>query len=70
MTKEARNLRCATYTVTQFARLAGIGRNQAYEAVRRKEVPSIRIGKRILIPAAGAERLLGIQPAGAELSAA
>ena len=58
MMKEAREVQRVTYTVTQFAKLAGIGRNQAYDAVRRKVVPSLRIGKRILIPAAGVERLL------------
>jgi predicted HTH domain antitoxin len=34
-----------TYTVAQLAKLAGIGRNQTYEAVRKKEVPSISFGK-------------------------
>jgi len=58
MTKEARDVECMTYTVAEYAKKAGIGRNQAYEAVRKKEVPSIRFGKRILIPAASLDRLL------------
>ena len=56
--KEAKDVRRMTYTVDEYARMAGIGRNQAYDAVRRKEVPSIRHGKRILIPAASVDRML------------
>ena len=58
MAKEARDVRRTTYTVAEFAKLAGIGRNQAYEAVRKKQVVSIKFGKRILIPAASLDRLL------------
>ena len=39
-----------TITVGEAARYLGIGRNSAYEAVRRGEIPSIRIGRRIVIP--------------------
>jgi excisionase family DNA binding protein len=48
----------ATVTVTEAAKRLGIGRNQAYEAVHRGQVPAIRIGKRILIPVAALDRLL------------
>lgn len=47
-----------TITVEQAAAALGIGRNQAYEAVRSGELPSIRIGRRILIPRAAFERLV------------
>lgn len=47
-----------TLTVTQCAEHLGIGRNSAYEAVRRGEIPVIRIGKRILVSRAALERLL------------
>lgn len=40
----------ATMKVEEAAQLLGIGRNQAYEAVRRGEIPSLRIGGRILVP--------------------
>ncbi|MGP6192347.1 MAG: helix-turn-helix domain-containing protein [Vulcanimicrobiaceae bacterium] len=42
----------ATLTVTtaEAARLLGISRNLAYEAARRGEIPTIRIGRRILVP--------------------
>ena len=46
-----------TYTVPEAARILGIGRNAGYEAVRTHQIPSIRIGKRILVPAAALDRL-------------
>ena len=45
-------------SVTEAARMLGIGRNLAYEAVERKEIPTIRIGGRILVPLAALEKLL------------
>ena len=47
-----------TYTVDQAAELLGIGRNTAYEAVRRGEIPTIKIGRRLLVPRAALERML------------
>ena len=41
-----------TYTVPEAAAILGIGRAAAYEAVRRGDVPSIRIGKRVVVPKA------------------
>jgi hypothetical protein len=38
-----------TESVREAAREAGIGVNQAYEAVRRGEISHIKIGKRILV---------------------
>lgn len=39
-------------------RRLGIGRAATYEAARRKEIPTIRIGRRILVPKAALERML------------
>jgi excisionase family DNA binding protein len=36
-------------SVPEAAKLLGIGRNTAYEAAKRGELPVIRIGRRILI---------------------
>ena len=47
-----------TVTTAEAARLLGISRNLAYEAARRGEIPTIRIGRRILVPLAALERLL------------
>lgn len=52
------NDRAETTTVIEAAKRLGIGRNQAYDAVRRGELPSIRIGKRIVIPTAALDRML------------
>jgi excisionase family DNA binding protein len=52
----------ATVTVEEAAKRLGIGRNQGYEGVRRGDIPSIKIGKRILVPVAALDRLLGIEP--------
>lgn len=38
-----------TQTIDETAKELGIGRNQAYAAARRGEIPVIRIGKRILV---------------------
>jgi excisionase family DNA binding protein len=47
-----------TLTVTETAKVLGIGRNQCYEAIRRGELPTIKIGKRILVPLVALEQKL------------
>ncbi len=47
-----------TLSVDECAKRLGIGRNSAYEAVARGEIPVIRIGKRMLVPKAQLDRLL------------
>ncbi len=47
-----------TYTVPETAKILGIGRSAAYEAARSGQIPTIRIGKRILVPLAALERML------------
>ena len=46
------------YTVEEAATLLGISRSFAYEAVQRGKIPSMRIGKRILVPKAALRRFL------------
>jgi excisionase family DNA binding protein len=48
---------CRTLSIAEVAKVLGIGRNQAYEAARRGEIPTIRIGRRMLVPAVAFERL-------------
>ena len=38
-----------TQTIDEAASELGIGRNQAYAAAKRGEIPTIKIGKRILV---------------------
>ena len=47
-----------TITVVETAKRLGIGRNTAYEAVKRAEIPSVRIGRRILVPSKALDKLL------------
>ena len=49
----------ATMTIPEAARLLGISRSAAYRAVARGEIPTIRIGRRLLVPTAKLYRLLG-----------
>lgn len=45
-------------SVPEAGRLLGICRDSAYAAVRNGTLPSIRLGKRIVVPRAALERLL------------
>jgi excisionase family DNA binding protein len=47
-----------TMTIPEAARLLGISRNGAYEAAKRREIPTIRIGRRLLVPVVALDRLL------------
>jgi excisionase family DNA binding protein len=49
----------AVLTVHEVAEILRIGRISAYQAIERGDVPSIRIGRRILIPRHALEQLLG-----------
>ncbi|MGI8852331.1 MAG: helix-turn-helix domain-containing protein [Methyloceanibacter sp.] len=48
-----------TESVREAAKEAGIGVNQAYEAIRRGEIPHIKIGKRILVLRKPWRKMLG-----------
>jgi excisionase family DNA binding protein len=50
-----------TYTVEEAGRLLGVGRDSAYEAVRSGDIPSVRIGRRLLVPRCALLALLGHQ---------
>lgn len=52
-----------TFTVEEAGRLLGIGRGAAFAAVHSGELPSVRLGRRILVPRARLLALLGEQPA-------
>jgi excisionase family DNA binding protein len=50
-----------TKSIDEAARELGVGRNQAYAAARRGEIPTIKIGNRILVLREPFNRLLGTQ---------
>lgn len=45
-------------TVAETAKFLRLGRNSVYDAVRRQELPSVRIGRRLLIPKPALQRFL------------
>lgn len=47
-------------TVEQTARLLGISRGLAFAAARTGDIPSIRIGRRILVPRDRLRQMLGL----------
>ena len=47
-----------TITIPEVAKVLGIGRAAAYEGARTGQIPTIRIGKRILVPVPALERKL------------
>jgi excisionase family DNA binding protein len=50
-----------TLTVEEAAALLGIGRNTAYQAIARGELPVLRLGRRLLVPRAALDQLLSTQ---------
>jgi len=47
-------------TIPEAARALGVSRNFGYELARRGEIQVIRLGRRILVPKATFERMLGL----------
>ena len=47
-----------TVSVPEAAKLLGIARNSAYNAVHEGRLPHLKIGKRIVVPRVALERLL------------
>jgi excisionase family DNA binding protein len=51
----------ATLSVPQTAKVLGISRSLAYELVHAGKIPSIRLGKRIVIPKEAIEEILRVK---------
>ena len=59
-----------TMRVEEAAVALGIGRTTAYLAIRRGELPCLRIGRRLVVPRAAIDRLLaGTDPLPPSLAA-
>ncbi len=52
-----------TLTVSEAAQLLGISRGTAYECVRAGELPSITLGRRVLIPGQRLDELVASEAA-------
>jgi excisionase family DNA binding protein len=49
----------STMSITEAADTLGIGRTLAYELARTGELPTIRLGRRLVVPRRALQRLLG-----------
>ncbi len=49
-------------TVPEAGQALGLGRSGAYQAARRKQIPTVRVGRRLLVPLAALERMLEATP--------
>jgi excisionase family DNA binding protein len=47
-----------TVTLEEAAALLGIARSSAYQAAQRGEIPTVKFGRRILVPTAALRRML------------
>jgi excisionase family DNA binding protein len=48
------------YTVQEVAEILRIGRNKAYEMVKKEEIPSVKIGDSIRVPRADFDKKFGL----------
>lgn len=51
-----------TVTVTEAADLLGISKTLAYALVRRREIPCIRLGRRVVVPRRALDEMVGSLP--------
>ena len=53
------NDECLTYSIPEAGKILGYSRNTAYEAAKRGELPTIRLGgRKIRVPKAALQQLL------------
>jgi excisionase family DNA binding protein len=50
----------ATISIEQAAKVLGLGRTAAYEAARRGEFPTRRLGRRVVVPVPALLEWLGV----------
>jgi excisionase family DNA binding protein len=50
------------YTVPEAGRLLGLSRNGSYEAAKRGDIPTIRIGRLLVVPKARFHKAFGLMP--------
>lgn len=51
-----------TMTIEDAAKLLGLSRSSAYRAARRGELPTLRFGRRLVVPTGRLLTLLGVAP--------
>jgi hypothetical protein len=50
--------KCLVYSIPEAGRMAGLTRAKSYDAAKKGEIPTIRFGKLIKVPAAAWHRIL------------
>jgi len=55
-----------TIPVPSAGRILGLSRNKSYEAARTGELPTLRFGKRLVVPTAMLRNMLGLPPLATE----
>ena len=60
MSKNDRGLR-RVYKVPEAGAILGLSRNASYEAAKRGDIPTIKIGKLLRVPVRAIERLLDMK---------
>lgn len=58
MEADSSNPKRLTYSVTETAKVLGISRSSAYAAIHKGEIPSIKMGRRFLVPILALEKIL------------
>jgi len=53
-------LAAPTTTVPIAGRMLGLSRNKAYEAAARGEIPTLKFGRRLVVPTMPLRRMLGL----------
>ena len=66
------NWRELTHTTVPIAGLiiGSLSKNGSYDAAKRGEIPTIKLGRKLVVPVAPLRRLLGELPAATEVPAA
>lgn len=55
-----------TMTVEEAGRWLGLSRSSVYDAAASGELPTIRIGRRLMVPTAALAQMLALVPTGGE----
>jgi excisionase family DNA binding protein len=50
--------KCRTLTIEEAAEELGISRGKGYDAAKSGEIPTIKIGRRLLVPRVALDRML------------
>jgi hypothetical protein len=58
------------FTVEETGKILGLSRASAFAAANRGDIPTIRIGKRLIVPRRALERMLGADEADASVGGA